>query len=522
MKRCPLNWDDGSSYDPNLLSHAGLAPLMALAERAGLPGLLAGVRPGGPCGVNAASKVACLLAGMAAGADSIDDMDLLRDGATGTVFAGVRAPSTLGSHLRSYTWGNVRQLDAAHRKFLAALARDGRMLPGRETLTFIDIDSTQHRVYGYQKEGAAFGHAKVQGKPLLLRGLNPLVSVISTPLSAPVLGPVRLRGGNAASARGAAGHAAEAIGTARDAGCTGKIVVRLDSAYYNAATIGTIRRNRAHFSVTVPMNSSVRATIAAIPEDAWTAIEYPQAIKLYEFLRPGVRENECVGLVAKTLYDLGSEFVEGVNAISGERCAPHPHVYSDRIVRPGDPAFFDILHSYNGYRTCYYRTFAVGSASSAQRDAYTRCREYMDQAISLVRPGATTADIVSVWPSAQEFGFADEEAAFALQYGHGVGLSIWEKPLFSRLVSLDHPEILEEGMVFALEMYWPSADGWGAARIEEEVVVTADGCELITKFPAEDLLVAGQRYYTVSGPLSTERDSQSHLNTETGRARVRS
>ena len=243
---------------------------------------------------------------------------------------------------------------------------------------------------------------------------------------------------------------------------------------------------------------------------------------LYQFLRPGVRENECVGLVAKTLYDLGSEFVEGVNAISGERCAPHPHVYSDRIVRPGDPAFFDILHSYNGYRTCYYRTFAVGSASSAQRDAYTRCREYIDQAISLVRPGATTADIVSVWPTAQEFGFADEEAAFALQYGHGVGLSIWEKPVFSRLVSLDHPEVLEAGMVFALETYWPSADGWGAARIEEEVVVTADGCEVITKFPAEDLLVAGQRYYTVSGPLSAERDSQSHLNTEAGRGRTRS
>ena len=244
--------------------------------------------------------------------------------------------------------------------------------------------------------------------------------------------------------------------------------------------------------------------------------------ELYEFLRPGVRENECVGLVSKVLYGLGSEYVEGVNAISGERCSPHPHVYSDRLIRPGDPAFFDILHSHLGYRTCYYRTFAVGSASRAQRDAYVRCREYMDQAIALVKPGATTADIVSLWPRAQEFGFPDEMAAFALQYGHGVGLSIWEKPVFSRLVSLDHPEVLEEGMVFALETYWPSADGWGAARIEEEVVVTADGCELITKFPAEDLLVAGQRYYTVSGPLSTERDSQSYLNTETGRARVRS
>ncbi len=239
--------------------------------------------------------------------------------------------------------------------------------------------------------------------------------------------------------------------------------------------------------------------------------------ELYRFLRPGVRENEAVGLVAKTLYDLGSEYVEGVNAISGERCSPHPHVFSDRLIRPGDPAFFDILHSFNGYRTCYYRTFAVGSASSAQRDAYTRAREYMDRAIALVKPGATTADIVKVWPKAQEFGFPDEEAAFALQYGHGVGLSIWEKPIFSRLVSLDHPEELKEGMVFALETYWPSKDGWGAARIEEELVVTADGCEVITKFPAEELLVAGSRYIAVGGPLSLERDSQSHLNTTWGR-----
>jgi Xaa-Pro aminopeptidase len=242
--------------------------------------------------------------------------------------------------------------------------------------------------------------------------------------------------------------------------------------------------------------------------------------QLYTFLRPGVRENEAVGLVSKVLYDLGSEYVEGVNAISGERCSPHPHVFSDRLIRPGDPAFFDILHSYQGYRTCYYRTFAVGSASTAQRDAYKIAREYMDRAIALVRPGATTADIVKVWPTAKEFGFPDEEAAFALQYGHGVGLSIWEKPIFSRLVSLEHPETLEEGMVFALETYWPSADGIGAARIEEEVVVTATGCEVITKFPAEELLVAGQRYIAVGGPLNLERNSQSHLNTAAGRGEI--
>ena len=239
--------------------------------------------------------------------------------------------------------------------------------------------------------------------------------------------------------------------------------------------------------------------------------------ELHRFLRPGVRENEAVGLVAKTLYDLGSEYVEGVNAISGERCAPHPHVFSDRLIRPGDPAFFDILHSWNGYRTCYYRTFAVGSASSKQRDAYTRAREYIDRAIAEVKPGAATADIVKVWPEAHEFGFANEMDAFALQYGHGLGLSIWEKPIVSRLTSLDHPELLEEGMVFALETYWPSADGWGAARIEEEVVVTADGCEVITKFPAEELIVAGRQYYTVNGPLNLNRDSQSHLNTPAGR-----
>jgi Xaa-Pro dipeptidase len=244
--------------------------------------------------------------------------------------------------------------------------------------------------------------------------------------------------------------------------------------------------------------------------------------ELYEFMRPGVRENDCVGLVSKVLYGLGSEYVEGVNAISGERCSPHPHVYSDRLLRPGDPAFFDIMHSHLGYRTCYYRTFAVGSASRAQRDAYVRCREYMDQAIALVRPGTTTGDIVSLWPRAQEFGFPDETAAFALQYGHGVGMSIWEKPIFSRLVSLDYPETIEEGMVFALETYWPASDGWSAARIEEEVVVTATGCEIITKFPAEELLVAGRKYWTAGGELSTLRESQSHLNTAAGRGEAAS
>lgn len=264
--------------DPNLLAHAGLAPVMALAGRAGLADHLAAVRPGGPCGASAAAKAACLVAAMAAGADSIEDTGLLRDGAMETLFGGVRAPSTLGSFLRSLSWGNVRQLDAAHRQLTASLAEDPRLLPGREELAFIDIDSTQHRVYGYQKEGAGFGHAKVASKPVLVKGLNPLISVISTPLAAPVLGPVRLRGGKAGSARGAASLAAEAVSTARQAGCTGKILVRFDSAYYSSGVVKAVRRQDAHFSVTAPMNPSIKAAAGRIPEDAWTGISYPQAL----------------------------------------------------------------------------------------------------------------------------------------------------------------------------------------------------------------------------------------------------
>ena len=234
--------------DPHLVSHAGLVPVMALAERAGLGELVSEhVRPGGDCGVNAHLKVPALVAGMAAGADSIDDMDVLRHGAMTAVFGGIRAPSTLGSHLRSYTWGNALQLEKAGREFLAELARRAPLLPGAGTLAFIDIDSMQKRVYGHKKQGARFGHTKIQGKSLLVRGLNALAAVISTPIAAPVIAATRLRGGNAGSARGAASLVTQAIGTARDCGCTGLIIVRMDSAYYNAAVIGSIRSHGAGF-----------------------------------------------------------------------------------------------------------------------------------------------------------------------------------------------------------------------------------------------------------------------------------
>lgn len=217
--------------------------------------------------------------------------------------------------------------------------------------------------------------------------------------------------------------------------------------------------------------------------------------QIYRSLRPGVRENQIVAQAQRLLFELGSEQVEAINAVSGERCAPHPHVFSDRLLRPGDQAFFDVIHSFMGYRTCYYRTFSVGSASQAQRDAYKQCREWLDDAIELVRPGVTTDQIAAVWPSAEEMGFPDEEACFGLQFGHGLGVGLYEAPMISRLHSFRDPVEIEVGMVFALETYCPAARGGGAARIEEEVVVTPEGPRIITRFPAKELLVCGATYY---------------------------
>ena len=210
---------------------------------------------------------------------------------------------------------------------------------------------------------------------------------------------------------------------------------------------------------------------------------------IYEALKPGMRESDVVALANKRLYELGSEHVEAINSIAGERCSPHPHVFSDRIIRPGDQAYFDIIHVFNGYRTCYYRTFAVGRATQAHRDAYKRAREWIDVAIDLVKPGVGTDQIALTWPKAEEYGFESEMEAFGLQFGHGVGVGLHERPVISRLNSLDDPVEIEEGMVFALETYCPATDGHSAARIEEEIVVTAEGSELLTLFPAEELVV---------------------------------
>ncbi len=211
---------------------------------------------------------------------------------------------------------------------------------------------------------------------------------------------------------------------------------------------------------------------------------------IVDVLKPGIRENEIVALASKRLYEMGSDQVEAINAVSGERCNPHPHNFTDRIIRPGDQAFFDIIHSFNGYRTCYYRTFSVGMSTPAQHDAYTKAREWMDAAIDKVGDGVGTDEVAALWPKATDLGFASEMDAFGLQFGHGLGLGLHERPIISRLNSLTHPVEIKAGMVFALETYCPATDGVSAARIEEEVVVTARGAEVLTRFPAHELFVA--------------------------------
>ncbi len=209
-----------------------------------------------------------------------------------------------------------------------------------------------------------------------------------------------------------------------------------------------------------------------------------------EALKPGVKESEIVALATARLYDMGSDCVEAINAISGERCSPHPHNFTDRLIRPGDQAFFDIIQSYMGYRTCYYRTFNVGMATAAQREAYRRAREWMDRAIDLLKPGVSSDRIAASFPEAAEIGFNSEMEAFGLNFCHGLGLGLHERPLVSRLNSLREPIELKVGMVFAVETYCPASDGYSAARIEEEVVLTRSGPQVISLYPAQELPIA--------------------------------
>ncbi|MGW9033210.1 IS1380 family transposase, partial [Streptomyces sp. NPDC055722] len=262
--------------DPNLIAHAGLVPVMRLAERCGLPRLvtekvkLTGVTNG--AGAAADAKVTSIVGGMAAGADSIDDLDVLRHGAMPTVFAGIRAPSTLGTFLRAFTHGHALQLHAVHRRFLGALAAHTPLLPGAGEMAFIDVDSTHKRIYGRTKQGAEYGRFKG------IRTLHPLLATICTPQSRPVIAGVRMRRGKAADSRGAPKFVSEALATAAEAGCTGTRILRADSQFYNAGVIAACRRAGAHFSITTGMNPSIKRAVLAIPDEAWQQITYPTAV----------------------------------------------------------------------------------------------------------------------------------------------------------------------------------------------------------------------------------------------------
>jgi hypothetical protein len=258
--------------DPNLVSCAGLAPVLQLAERAGLQRLVTehvelGVSGGG----NAHLKVPSLVAGMIAGADSIEDMALLRHGAMSRLFTGVRAPSTLGTFLRSFTFGHVRQLDAVASRLLINLCAQAPLLPGADELVYLDVDDTLKQTYGYAKQGAGRGYTGV-------KGLNALLAVLSTPASSPVIAAARLRKGSTNSSRGAARFVTEALITARKAGATGTLVLRADSAYYGSDVIAAALGQGACFSITARQDKAVRKAIAAIDDDAWTTIKYTDAV----------------------------------------------------------------------------------------------------------------------------------------------------------------------------------------------------------------------------------------------------
>jgi hypothetical protein len=270
--------------EDSLVSCAGLVPVMRLAEQTGLAQLLSEkVRIAVPRiksgSANPAPKLRTLIAGMCAGADSIDDIDVLRSGGMKTVFGGVYAPSTVGTLLREFTFGHARQLESVLREHLVALCGRVDLLPGADERVFVDVDSLLRPVYGHAKQGASYGHSKVAGKQILRKGLSPLAATISTAGCAPVIAGMRLRAGKTGSGKGAGRMVASAIGTARAAGARGQILVRGDSAYGSRAVVAACLRHGAQFSLVMTRNPAVERAIAAIDESAWTPVCYPGAVR---------------------------------------------------------------------------------------------------------------------------------------------------------------------------------------------------------------------------------------------------
>ena len=355
--------------DPNLVSCAGLAPVLALADRCGLADLVADTLTlTGDGSANAVLKVPALVAGMVAGADSIDDMDLLRHGGMGRLFAGTRAPSTLGTFLRRFTFGHVRQLDAVASRLLVNLAAHTPLLPDAGLVTFVDVDDTVKQTYGYAKQGAGRGYSGV-------KGLNALIGIISTPTSAPVLAATRLRKGSTNSARGAARLVADTLLTAKRAGAgaaTGALVLaRMDSAFYNADVVGAVGRHGAKFSITARMDRAVQAAIGSIDDNAWTPIKYPNAI-WEEATQEWISDAE----VAETPY----------TAFTSRRLSAQ--VTGRLIVRRVkrlNPAAAAQGELFSAYR--YHAVFTDSSLELLQAESYHRGHAIVEQVIADLKAG---------------------------------------------------------------------------------------------------------------------------------------
>jgi Xaa-Pro dipeptidase len=223
-----------------------------------------------------------------------------------------------------------------------------------------------------------------------------------------------------------------------------------------------------------------------------TAIVDAAFHKIAQTIQPGMKENDLQAVASYEMHRLGAQWVHNVQVTSGNRTHPHPHLSSDRLIQPGDMIFMDIVLLFNGYHTCVYRCFCCGKPTGKQKEIHKRCLDYQLAGLEAVKPGVTTADIVKVWPDSKKMGFGTEAECFGLQFGHGVGVGLWEFPIMSRLYSFDHPVEIEPGMVFALETY--AGEGYDGVRLEDEIVVTETGTEIITKFPNDELIGCGMSY----------------------------
>jgi hypothetical protein len=351
--------------DPNLLADAGLVPVVTVAEQIGLPELVAEhvVISGATnsAGANPAAKVMSLVAGMVAGADSIDDIDRLRHAGNPVVFDGIRAPSTLGTFLRSFTHGHVQQLNTVLRQTLIALADRVPLLPGADEVVFVDLDSTHRQVYGYAKQGAAVG--RLNGK----KTLHPLIATASTPIARPVMVAIRLRKGKAADVRGAARFLAEALATVRAIAPTARIVVRADSKFYTADVVATAARYDAAVSLTTGSNPSVNAAIGQISDHRWRAIHYPQS-----FVDTDTGELVSDAEVAETAYVAFASRPKNLR-VAGRLIVRRVKRLNPTTM-PGQKGLFDVWR--------YHAVFVTSDIETLQAESQHRDHAIIEQVIA--------------------------------------------------------------------------------------------------------------------------------------------